>query len=162
VDPVLLAALGKTYEIHFEDDDATLDSTYNAVLTFSTSDEPLPGATAQASLVVNLSARPTSGTTSVDPTLPTALRYYAPRPNPLTRGTRFAFDLPQTAPVRLDVYDLSGRRVASLAEGETPAGRHEIFWDTSTARGGRLSAGVYFARFVTPGLSKTDRLVVLP
>lgn len=158
----LLDGTGKTYNLHFDDAGATLDSTYTATLTFSVSDEPLPGAAAGADLVVNLSATPSSGTADVLPGTPTALRFYAPRPNPLTSGATFAFDLPQPARVDLAIYDLSGRRVATLTSGELVAGRHAEFWNARDARGGRVPAGIYFASFETAGMKKTARVVVLP
>lgn len=159
----LLDDLGKTYEIAFDDAGATLDSTYTATLTFSVSDEPLPGATAGTDLVVNLSATPSSGTTDVLPgARPTALRFYPPRPNPLTAGATFAFDLPAPARVDLAIYDLSGRRVATLASGELVAGRHVEFWNARDDRGGRVPAGIYFAAFETEGMTRTTRVVVLP
>jgi endonuclease/exonuclease/phosphatase family metal-dependent hydrolase len=159
----LLGGIGKTYNLHFDDAGATLDSTYTATLTFEVSDEPLPGATPGADLVVNLSATPSSGTTAVLPgILPTALRFYPPRPNPLTAGATFAFDLPAPARVDLAIYDLSGRRVATLASGELVAGRHVEFWNARDTRGGRVPAGIYFASFVTEGMARTARVVVLP
>jgi hypothetical protein len=158
----LLGGLGTTYEIAFDDTDATGDSTYTATLTFSLSDEALPGATPGSDLVVNLSATPASGTTDVKPGVATVLRFHAPRPNPLTAGATFAFDLPETAPVDLAIYDLSGRRVATLASGDQVAGRHSLFWNANADRGGRVPAGIYFALFTTRGLAKTARVVVLP
>lgn len=153
---------GRTYAVHFDDAGATQDSTYTATLTFSVSDENLPGDVAGPDLVVNLSATPASGTNAVLPGTPTALRFYPPRPNPLSTGATFGFDLPQPARVDLAIYDLSGRRVATLAAGEMGAGRHAEFWNARSERGGRVPAGIYFASFATAGLSKTVRVVVLP
>ena len=158
----LLDDVGKTYEIAFDDAGVTLDSTYTATLTFSVSDEPLPGSTAGPDLVVSLSATPSSGTTAVLPGVPTALRFYPPRPNPLTAGAAFAFDLPAPARVDLAIYDLSGRRVATIASGDLVAGRHVEFWNARDARGGRVAAGIYFAAFETEGMARTTRVVVLP
>jgi FlgD Ig-like domain len=158
----LLADVGRTFNVHFDDTGATLDSTYTATLTFSVSDEPLPGATPGTDLVVELSARPASGTVDVLPQGPTVLRFDPPRPNPVSSATQFAFELPNAAPVDLAIFDLTGRRVATLAHGEQAAGRHVIRWDTRDDRGARLSAGVYFVSFATPGLTRMNRVVVLP
>jgi len=160
--PALVAGTGERYTVHFDDAGATKDSTYEAALTFANSDEPLPGATAAASLMVHLVARPKQGNVNVPPGLPTTLRFYAPRPNPLARETRFGFDLPSAAQVSLELFDLNGRRVARLVSGEVPAGHHEVPWSAADARGGRLAAGLYFARFRTPGLFRAQRLVLLP
>jgi endonuclease/exonuclease/phosphatase family metal-dependent hydrolase len=160
--PVLVAGTGQRYTLHFDDSGATKDSTYEATLTFTDSDEPLPGATATASLVVHLVARPKQGNVDATPGVPAALRFYAPRPNPLSRETRFAFDLPRGGPVSLAVFDVKGRRVASIVSGELPAGHHEARWTAAGERGGRLAAGLYFARFATIGFTDSRRLVLLP
>jgi exonuclease III len=161
--PSLLAGTGQTYNLHFNETGATLDLDYNATLTFSTADEPIPGATAQTDLVVNLHAKPTTGTTGVDPgqAPPTALQFYPPHPNPLARDAVFAFDLPTEAPVSLAVFDLGGRRVSTVVSGTQSAARHQLTWQAVGDDGTPLHAGLYFARFVTPGLSRTMRLVVL-
>ena len=160
--PALVAGTGQPYTIHFDDTGATKDSTYTATLTFTSSDEPLPGAAAAATLFVFLEARPKQGVVDVKDGVPTVLHFYPPRPNPLSRETRFAFDLPHGAPVTLDVFDVHGRRVARVISGELPAGRHEARWSATDARGGRLPAGLYIARFQTLGVTDSRRLVLLP
>jgi endonuclease/exonuclease/phosphatase family metal-dependent hydrolase len=159
--PALLEGVGRTLIVRFDDAGATADSTYEATLTIAGADEPLPGAAAANDLVVTLRAKPLSGSTGV-PGGPTALRFEPPRPNPLTRGTRFAFELPEAASVSLEIFDLSGRRVSTLVDGERGPGRHEVRWNAANERGGRLAAGLYFARFRTAGLSAMERLIVLP
>jgi hypothetical protein len=57
--------------------------------------------------------------------------------------------------VRVDLYSVEGRRVATLAEGEFPAGRHEIPWTPNVA------PGVYFARLVLGGAPAGTARVVL-
>ena len=157
----LVAGAAANYPVRFDTAGATLDSTYYATLTFTDADEALPGAQPQPDLVVTLRARAVRSNTDAPAGLPTALRFYPPRPNPSAGAVRFAFDLPKTASVRLEVFDLSGRRVASLVEGEVGAGRHEVGWDAGLAQG-RLTAGLYYARFSTSGLARTMRLVLLP
>jgi hypothetical protein len=161
--PALLAGTGRTYTVQFNDAGATQDSLYEATLTFSSSDEPLPGAAPAADLVVTLRAQPLSGATDAgDPIRPSALAFHPPYPNPLGTETWLGFDLPARAPVELAIYDLSGRRVASLISETLEANRYRRRWDANDERGGRVPAGLYFARFTTPGLSRTARLVVLP
>jgi endonuclease/exonuclease/phosphatase family metal-dependent hydrolase len=159
--PALIAGGGVGFPIHFDDSGATLDSTYTATLTFTTADEPLPGATAQSSLVVTLVARVLSGTTGV-PRIPTTLRFLPPRPNPASRLTRFAFELPRRSEITLEVFDLSGRKVGTPAMGPYEAGRHEVSWSVGDQHGTRLPAGLYFVRFRASGLLRTERLILLP
>jgi hypothetical protein len=161
--PSLLAGTGQTYSIHFNDAGATLDQVYTATLTIASTDEALPGATAASDLVVSLRAKPLSGTTGVPGgSLPTALTFYPPRPNPVAGEVAFAFDLPQEAPVSLAVFDLTGRRVASIASGTLPAGRYQMPWHALTDGGSRIAGGLYFVRFGTPGMNRVARLIVLP
>jgi FlgD Ig-like domain len=157
----LVADVGEGYQLHFDDAGATPDSVYEATLTFGSSDEALPGGAPMPDLVVQLRAMPLAGSTGVGDS-PTALRFYPAHPNPFSLETRFAFELPRAADVTLEVFDLSGRRVASLVKGSQGPGRHDVPWRPLDAGGARLSGGLYFARFSTTGLSRTERFVLLP
>jgi len=94
-----------------------------------------------------------SGTTGVDATGPRALALSRPSPNPSRGATRLTFSLPQEGNVRLEVFDLSGRRVWAV-EGVLPAGQHSRTWDGEFAAG-----GLYFVRLVTPWGTRGERLV---
>ncbi|MBN2379204.1 S8 family serine peptidase [candidate division WOR-3 bacterium] len=59
------------------------------------------------------------------------------------KGT-IRFSIPKKSDVRLDVFDLAGRKVATLFEGNLTAGEHEIFWDGQDQQGNKVSKGVYF------------------
>jgi hypothetical protein len=76
-------------------------------------------------------------------------------PSPVTGTTTINFTLPEAGPVSLSVYDLSGRLVDTIVDGELEAGPHACVWDAS----GR-SAGVYLYTLTTPDGSLTRRLVV--
>jgi hypothetical protein len=162
--PVLLGGVGQTFNVHFDDSGATLDQEYTATLTLSTSDEPYEGATADADLVVTLRARPTNGTASTPPghVVPKVLAFYPPRPNPVASDVQIGFDLPAPAAASLGIFDLAGRRVATLVSGTLDADHYSVRWDGRDAGGSRVPAGLYFARFVTPGMSRVARLVLLP
>jgi len=161
--PSLIAGIGQTYSIRFNDVGATIDQVYTATLTITSGDEPLPGATAASDLVVSLRAVPISGAAGVPGgTLPSELAFYPPRPNPVARDVSFAFDLPEEAPVSLAIFDLGGRRIATIASGTLPAGRYQMPWNAVSDAGPRVAGGLYFARFSTPGLNRVSRLIVLP
>jgi endonuclease/exonuclease/phosphatase family metal-dependent hydrolase len=161
--PSLLAGTGQTYSIHFNDVGATLDQVYTATLTIASADEALPGAAAASDLVISLRAKPLSGAADVPGgPIPTTLAFYPPHPNPVARDVAFAFDLPQEAPVSLAIFDLSGRRVASITSGTLPAGHYQMPWNAVADGGTRVAGGLYFARFSTPGMNRVSRLIVLP
>ncbi len=85
----------------------------------------------------------------------------APRPNPSRGPATFQLTLPRSALVRVEVLDLSGRRVATLASETFSAGTHSLTWDGSTSSGGRASPGVYLVRVKAPGFEGTQRIVRL-
>jgi endonuclease/exonuclease/phosphatase family metal-dependent hydrolase len=161
--PTQIGGLGHTWTVSFDSTGAAPNTTYEATLIFSTADEPLPGGVDASDLVLHLVAG-TQSTTGV-PGEPAGapLSFAPPRPNPLRgSGTEFQFGLPKPARVSLAVYDASGRRVASLIEGERAAGVSNIHWNGRSDAGVAVPAGLYFVRFATPGLQRTARLVVLP
>jgi hypothetical protein len=161
--PALLSGAPATYGVHFDDNAATVDSTYNATLTFTSSDEALPGGAAQAPLVVTLRARPTAPTDTQASVRPAFTRLYAPYPNPpLADGTTVRFDLAQRADLRLEVFDVAGRRVARLASHGFDPGVHEMHWNGRSDEGRSLGAGVYFVRLSAPNLTtQTVRVTLL-
>ncbi len=104
----------------------------------------------------------TGGTTGVDgPDATRSPRVSGARPNPSRGEARIELTLPQSAFVRADVLDLSGRRVASLASGTFSAGVHSLAWDGNTAAGERAAPGVYLVRVRWPGFESTQRIVRL-
>jgi hypothetical protein len=82
------------------------------------------------------------------------------QPNPFTRGTQIRFTLSRESEARLTVFDVTGRRVATLVDGELPAGDHSYWWDGRTDLG-RNAGGVYFYRLETDGFSQTRKMVHL-
>jgi glycosidase len=76
-------------------------------------------------------------------------------PNPTASGAVVRYTLAAAADVRLDVYDVLGRRVATLAEGLEAAGTHEASLDASA-----LPAGVYVLRLAAGEQSATARVTV--
>ena len=74
-------------------------------------------------------------------------------PNPVRTGTTISFRLPRAMEVRLDVYDVAGRRVETLIEGPMPPGLHAVRWD-----GAGVSSGVYFYRLQGEGLRESRKL----
>ena len=69
--------------------------------------------------------------------------------------------LAATGDASVAIYDVTGRRVASLLAAQLPAGRQEVVWDARSADGSRIADGVYFARVETPEGARTARFVHL-
>ncbi|WP_420455838.1 DUF4331 family protein [Rubrivirga sp.] len=78
-------------------------------------------------------------------------------PNPSAAGSTVRFQLPRSGTVRLDVYDVQGRRVQTLADRDFQPGTHNLRWDTSS-----LAAGTYLYRLMVDGeLVATKRATVV-
>ena len=78
------------------------------------------------------------------------------RPNPFNPSTTIAFALPEETHVRLAVYDMQGRRIASLIDGTRSAGRHEVRWQ---AQG--LASGMYLYRIEAGNFTQSKLLHLL-
>ncbi len=76
-------------------------------------------------------------------------------PNPFQRSATVAFDLAAAAEVTIEVYDVLGRRVAVLAEGQHEAGHHTVRWDAAG-----LASGTYLLRATVTSGAGTDALLL--
>jgi hypothetical protein len=94
-------------------------------------------------------ASPSSGVGGQD-AIARALRMEM-RPNPWTRDCEVHFDLPASGRVLLTVHDVSGRRIATLADAQMEAGSHVEEWNGRTAAGAEIPAGVYFLNLDSQG-----------
>ncbi|MBD3348356.1 MAG: T9SS type A sorting domain-containing protein [Candidatus Eisenbacteria bacterium] len=81
-------------------------------------------------------------------------------PNPFRAGTSIAYGLPRPSDVRIDVYNVAGRRVATLVDREMPAGWHTASWDGRDSGGNAVAAGMYFYR-IDAGTRTASRKMVL-
>ena len=82
-------------------------------------------------------------------------------PNPFNSQTVIPYFLLAPGPARLEVYALTGQRVAVLHQGPQPAGLHRIHWDGRGAEGRPLASGTYLYRLVTAEGALTRKLVLL-
>jgi hypothetical protein len=77
-------------------------------------------------------------------------------PNPFNATTTITYDLPFAGDVNLEIYNLMGQKVATLADGWSDAGHHVIKWDASS-----YSSGVYFTRLTAGDKVFTKRMTLL-
>ena len=89
-------------------------------------------------------------------TPPLTLRLHGNYPNPFRASTSIRFDLPQPTPVRLDVYNAVGARVATVVDGTLPPGRHAVTWESDS-----LPAGLYVYRLQAGGETVTRTMVLV-
>jgi endonuclease I len=82
-------------------------------------------------------------------------------PNPSLAGVTLRYELPDARHVKLSVYDLKGRQVASLEDEPRAAGAHVLTWDGRDQEGRTLASGVYFVRLSTSRGSRAARVTLL-
>ena len=87
-------------------------------------------------------------TTGIETTPAPLTRLHA-APNPFNPRVTLSFTLEAAGPVRLEVFDLLGRRVAVPAAGLFRAGDHAVAWDGRDADGRDVAAGVYMGRLTS-------------
>ncbi len=95
------------------------------------------------------------------PERPLAYELAAAVPNPAFGRARVRYALPARGVLRLNVYDVHGRRVRILASGAAEVGLHDADWDLRDDGGHLVRAGVYYYRLDVAGRVFTRRLVVL-
>jgi hypothetical protein len=76
-------------------------------------------------------------------------------PNPFHDATSIEFSIPRAGTVRLEIYDLLGRRVATLVDGTMQRGLHSATW---TATG--VPAGIYYYRLIGENWSGSREMIV--
>jgi hypothetical protein len=93
----------------------------------------------------------------VVPPPPTPPQVY---PNPLSARASVRFEVPYSGVVNLMIFDVMGRVVRTLFEGELPSGVHVVSWDALNDGGDRVSSGVYWVRFRGSDFTTTRKLLL--
>ena len=92
---------------------------------------------------------------------PKDYKLYNNFPNPFNPSTKIAFELPKASHVKLVIYDVVGREVVQIADGDYPAGYSELTWNGMNMNGQQVSSGVYFYRISTDKWSKVMKMLSL-
>ena len=91
---------------------------------------------------------------------PRGLSLAGPFPNPSTGSTTIQFTLSASSGrIRVQVFNLSGRLIRTLADRNFEAGEHRVSWDGRSASGSKVGAGIYFIRVDSGEESETRKVV---
>jgi hypothetical protein len=82
-------------------------------------------------------------------------------PNPFNPTTTVSFNVPSPANVELKVFSADGKYVSTLASGPYDRGVHNIEWDATSARGEKVSSGIYFIKLTVGQEILTSKVVLL-
>ncbi|MFC2116831.1 metallophosphoesterase [Bacteroidota bacterium] len=87
-----------------------------------------------------------------------SLRNY---PNPFHLSTNISYSLRQAGNVKIEVYDLLGRKIATLVDAVKERGEHTMEWRAQDGKGNDLMGGLYIAQICTNNKDRTSRLMLL-
>jgi hypothetical protein len=82
-------------------------------------------------------------------------------PNPFNPKVTIPYSLAEEGRARVAIYDVSGRRVATLADGHHARGEHAVIWQGRDDSGREAGSGVYFVKMRAKGYEETRKLVLL-
>jgi hypothetical protein len=153
---------------------ATPTATHSASPSATLTASPTPTATPSATHTPPWTATPTPSATpsatrsatvtkTVTPIIRSDLELPYPNPYSPAAGAAmlFPFTLREAAGVKLEIYDLGGRRVAGLVDANLPAGVHQAWWRGDNQQGQKAAAGIYLGVFRAGGVTRVRRIVVL-
>lgn len=92
---------------------------------------------------------------------PTRLLNVAASPNPFVSATSISFELSETNMTRVDIFDLSGRRITTLNNSVLSSGSHSVVWNGYTSNNTEASAGLYLCRIQAGDIVVTSGLCLL-
>jgi len=82
-------------------------------------------------------------------------------PNPFNPVTNLSYDLPEDAMVNITIYDMMGKVVASLVNGQQSAGFKTLQWDATNRSGMPISAGLYIYTIQAGEFNQTRKMILL-
>ncbi len=106
---------------------------------------------------------PNGGTVDVEEEISAPLEFalQANYPNPFNPSTTISYSLDQTQDVALEVYDLLGHKIATLASGVQAAGQHQVQWNGTDDKGKTVASGLYVYRLSSENRVKTRKMMLL-
>lgn len=152
--PITGSVLGTRVEYYFAAQDIALPTPKMATLPSGGSGVNPPGTAAPPTRFTFTIG--TVGITGNTNEIPVEFKLYNNYPNPFNPATKIKFDLPNASKTKLFVYDILGREVSRILDGELKAGKYEVDFDASN-----LPSGVYFYRLATSGFTDTKKMLLI-
>ena len=82
-------------------------------------------------------------------------------PNPFNPSTTISFGVPQVSQINITIYDILGKKVATLVNEKMEPGYYSKIWDSRNKYGNEVAAGIYFYQIHAEGFTKTRKLILL-
>jgi hypothetical protein len=94
-------------------------------------------------------------------TTPLVNELYGNYPNPFNPATTIRFSVAEQSPVSLKIYDIAGRRVATLVQESLPPGQHSAVWRGRSDSGRPLASGLYLYRLEIGNYMSVKKMLLL-
>ena len=114
------------------------------------------GSTSGANTDLVLTATEMASAIDDEPSLPVKIAVLNNYPNPFNPQTNIRFEILNSGHVSLDIFDIQGKKVASLFDGPSEAGQHDIVWNASP-----YPSGIYLCRLVTDNRTISKMITLL-
>jgi len=82
-------------------------------------------------------------------------------PNPFNPTTTLSFSVPKEGKINLSIYDMTGRLVSTLVDGNMEQGYHSMVWNGVDSNGNAVSSGMYFYALQGEGVSITKKMMLM-
>ncbi len=103
----------------------------------------------------------TTAVTEIDTRVPDKYELSQNYPNPFNPSTMIRYSLPTAQNIRLAVYDMDGKKIASLVNNYQNSGSYEVTWNGTNDAGMPAASGVYFYRIETDHFKETKKLLLM-
>ena len=105
-------------------------------------------------LIINFSL--TTSNSKIEPTILTNFKLFQNYPNPFNPNTTIDYYLPKTANTRINIYDISGKKVTTLINKRQNKGFHSIQFN-----GSKYASGIYYYQLLTNEFSEVKKMVLM-
>ncbi len=134
-----------------------IDSTFHGQWTVKATGGPLEvWAEKPFEIFIQRDGTDTQSSEERDKAHPESVELHQNYPNPFNPTTIIRFELPHTEQVRLEVFDVSGRKISTLLDETVSAGMHEVTFDASG-----LSSGMYLYKMQTNNFLQTRQMMFI-
>ena len=97
-----------------------------------------------------------TGVAQMNSTVPDKFELYQNYPNPFNPSTTIKYDISKQSRVKIEIYDILGRKVATLVDESQKAGSYKTVWNAA-----HIASGIYFYRLQADSFSETKKLALL-
>ena len=94
-------------------------------------------------------------------TIPEVFALYNNYPNPFNPTTNIRYDIPEASDVRIDIYDLVGKKVKTLVSKQHQPGRYKIQWNATNEFGSAVATGMYIYKIQAKDFVSVKKLLLM-